>query len=476
MSVRAQAIFPILIPTLLAPPISAFNAQALASLVTVAGSALNRRLAQILDALQRDRESQTDEAVREELETAIKAVLSSVSDTDGLHMLMLHLLGLAKDPRMQMRIGGCELFSTFCQVTDEDFSAYHVDWIRQLLSLYEEQDDNVLAAAHGAIEALGKTLSKDQMESLSVPLRRTIESMCQPDHDVPGFCRSGGLKPILPILIQGLLAGTNEQREQSALGLGDVVERTAVESLKPYVTQITGPLIRIIAERYPPPVKAAILSTLTVLLIRVPAFVRPFFPQLQRTFVKNLSEPSSSTIRSRAAQGLGVLMGLQPRIDPLVTELVNGCSHEEQEIRDSMASALAAVLLSGGKNVGPVAEGQVADLIRETLEQPSKEGFNSNVSKSLAALLLHAKGHAEPLTRGLWEMPATAMSSSAILLCLEIAPAQLYKIDPARTVSRVLKNVINEHTGIARSARDARDLLKKTAPWSQDDDVQNRLA
>jgi hypothetical protein len=128
MSVRAQAIFPILIPTLIASPISAFNAQALGSLVTVAGSALNRRLAQILDALQRDRETQSDDAIRDELDTAIKAVLSSVEDNDGLHMLMLHLLGLARDPRMQKRIGGCELFATFCQVTSEDFSSYHVDW------------------------------------------------------------------------------------------------------------------------------------------------------------------------------------------------------------------------------------------------------------------------------------------------------------------------------------------------------------
>ena len=345
-----------------------------------------------------------------------------------------------------------------------------------MLSLYEENNEGVLVSADEALEALGKTLSKDQMEALSVPLRRTIESMCSPGHEVPGFCRAGGLKPILPILIQGLLAGTNEQREQSAFGLGDVVERTAVDALKPYVTQITGPLIRIIAERYPAPVKAAILSTLTVLLTRVPAFVRPFFPQLQRTFVKNLSEPASSTIRSRAATGLGVLMGLQPRIDPLITELVNGCGHEEQEIRDSMANALAAVLLSGGKNVGPAAEVQVAELIRATMEEPSKEGFNNSISRCLAALLLHEKGHAEPLARNLWETPATPMTSSAILLCLEIAPEQLYKIDPSRMVSRILKNVINEHTGIARSAREARDLLKKTAPWSENEDVQSRVA
>lgn len=128
MAVRAQAIFPILIPTLIAPPISSFNAKALASLVEVAGSALNRRVAQILDALQKNYEDQQEEEVRVDLDAAIRSVLASISDTEGLHMLMLHLLGLAKDTRTTKRVGGCDLFAIFCQVTDEDFSAYHVDW------------------------------------------------------------------------------------------------------------------------------------------------------------------------------------------------------------------------------------------------------------------------------------------------------------------------------------------------------------
>ena len=240
MSVRAHAIFPILIPTLIATPISSFNATALGSLVTVAGPSLNRRLAQILDALQKNKEVQEDETVKEDLESAIRSVLGSVSDSEGLHMLMLHLLGLAKDPRSVKRAGGCNLFATFCQVTEEDFSDYHVDWVRQLLSLYEETDEDIQQGAQQAWEAFSKTLSKDQMEAITVPLRRGIETTATPGSEVPGFCRTGGLKPILPILIQGLLAGTNEQREQSALGLGDIVERTAVDSLRPHVTQITG--------------------------------------------------------------------------------------------------------------------------------------------------------------------------------------------------------------------------------------------
>ena len=43
--------------------------------------------------------------------------------------------------------------------------------------------------------------------------------------------------------------GTAEQRTQAALAISDLVDRTSPESLKPFVTQITGPLIRVVSER-----------------------------------------------------------------------------------------------------------------------------------------------------------------------------------------------------------------------------------
>ena len=50
------------------------------------------------------------------------------------------------------------------------------------------------------------------------------------------------ISPTTAILLQGLLAGTAEQREQAAYGLGDLVERSSPESFKPYCIQTVGPL------------------------------------------------------------------------------------------------------------------------------------------------------------------------------------------------------------------------------------------
>ena len=74
-----------------------FNARALASLVTVAGNALSKRLTVVLTALVKVTESSKIDSMDEELliavDEAIVALLSSISDAEGLNSLMLLLLG-----------------------------------------------------------------------------------------------------------------------------------------------------------------------------------------------------------------------------------------------------------------------------------------------------------------------------------------------------------------------------------------------
>ncbi len=54
------------------------------------------------------------------------------------------------------------------------------------------------------------------------------------------------------------------------------------------------------------------------MLSKIPTFLKPFLPQLQRTFAKSLADPSSEVLRSRAAKALGTLITMTPRVDPLI--------------------------------------------------------------------------------------------------------------------------------------------------------------
>ncbi len=91
--VRAASVFPTLLPTLTVSPISAFNARALASLVTVAGNALSKRLTTVLTPLVKSMESEKDEKIVEAVDEAVRALLASIEDEEGLHSLLITLLG-----------------------------------------------------------------------------------------------------------------------------------------------------------------------------------------------------------------------------------------------------------------------------------------------------------------------------------------------------------------------------------------------
>lgn len=78
-----------------------------------------------------------------------------------------------------------------------------------------------------------------------------------------------GIAPILPIFREGVLSGSQDVKEQAAIGLGELINLTSPEGLKSSVVAITGPLIRILGDRFTWNVKVAVLETLTILLGKV---------------------------------------------------------------------------------------------------------------------------------------------------------------------------------------------------------------
>jgi len=74
---------------------------------------------------------------------------------------------------------------------------------------------------------------------------------------------------ILPIFREGILNGPQDVKEQAARLLGEIIQITSAAALKPSVVHITGPLIRILGDRFNWNVKEAILDTLGLLLGKV---------------------------------------------------------------------------------------------------------------------------------------------------------------------------------------------------------------
>ncbi|RDA90518.1 hypothetical protein CP533_0844 [Ophiocordyceps camponoti-saundersi (nom. inval.)] len=450
-STRSNIILPNLIPTLISPPISAFNAKALASLSKVAGAAMNRRLPNIINSLMENEIKCQDEDLREQLEASFDIVIQSIDEYDGLNTVMNVLLGLLKHEDHLRRASTARHLGNFFSATDVDYSRYNQDIVRSLLILFDDGDPDVVKTAWGALSEFTKRLRKEEMESLVMSTRQALQRVGVPGANLRGFELPKGVNAILPIFLQGLMNGTTEQKVQAALGISDIVDRTSEPALKPFVTQMTGPLIRIVSERSTE-VKSAILLTLSNLLDKMPTALKPFLPQLQRTFAKSLADPSSEVLRTRAAKALGTLIKYTPRIDPLVSELVTGSKTTDSGVKTAMLKALFEVISRAGSNMGETSRSAVLSLIdMEAGEGDDKMTVTNakllgalikNVPEEAAMTLLKnrvltthiSNSSAVALNAVLVESPDTLLHSAMAdelpsLLCLGLASKSTYIAD-----------------------------------------------
>ncbi|KAJ2015351.1 translational activator of GCN4, partial [Coemansia sp. S680] len=348
MAVRANVVFPVLIPTLTKVPVTEFNARALSSLIQVSAgnNTLSKRLPQILLSLFDSMPvhlAAGNEGAEVALRETVRVIVASASqDEDTLEALMMQLhesvkygesVDLNATPKVASRVSEacfaleamCVAFGPNSATRGRSVLGSHVsDWLRILIELMATDSDIVVRASWSALDALCKTVPKDDFDGYVGPVSRFVhnatESLPHGVKTLPGFNLAKGVGPLLPIYSQGLLTGSADTKERAVRGMARLVRFTDPAALRPFATAITGPLIRIVGDRHPANVKAAILSTLGLLLTQISALMRPFLPQLQRTFVRGLVE-SDDIVRQRAAAALAALIPLQPRLDPLVAEL-----------------------------------------------------------------------------------------------------------------------------------------------------------
>lgn len=368
MSTKSEVIFPILIPTLLAPPIDSFRASALGSLAEVAGTALYKRLSTIINALVDGLVNTKSPEEAESLEVALEKVFLSVTEDEGLHPLLQQIMSLVKNEDVEKRVVILERLPNFFQNTVLDIDMYIPDFVSHAILSLDDDDSRIMKATFDALSVLVKKLDKPMLEKLVIPAKQSIQIVGTQGQDLAAFCLPKGPNCVLPIFLHGLMYGSSDEREASALAIADVVSKTPAANLKPYVSVITGPLIRVVGERFSSDIKAAILYALNILFVKIPQFLRPFIPQLQRTFVKSLSDISNETLRLRAAKALGTLIEYQPRVDPLVIELANGAKQAEDEgVKTAMLKALLEVVTKAGSKLNETSKNNIINLVEEQI-------------------------------------------------------------------------------------------------------------
>ena len=160
---------------------------------------------------------------------------------------------------------------------------------------------------------------------------------------LPAFTMKDGLKPLFLMLQKGIMVASAERKADCASLICDLVQYAPAENVRLYALQVTGPLIRIIGDKYPPEVRVTIFRALNLLLAKSGDALRPFLPQLQTTFIRALKDSS---------KGVRVIR-LSNRIDNVVNDLSNDVENNSTEIRESVMTSLKAIMASVGERLQP---------------------------------------------------------------------------------------------------------------------------
>ncbi|KAM4051160.1 stalled ribosome sensor GCN1 isoform 1-T1 [Anomaloglossus baeobatrachus] len=348
MAVKSRVVLPYLVPKLTSPPV---NTRVLAFLSSVAGDALTRHLNVILPAVMSALKAQIG-TENEQVELAnCQAVILSVEDDVGQRIVIDDLLEATRSSDVGMRQAAVIILHIYCAKTKADYSTHLRSLISGLIRLFNDTNSVVLNESWDALNAITKKLDAGSQLSLIDDLHRDIRMVGNDakGENVPGFCiPKKGVTSILPVLREGVLTGNPDQKEEATKALGLVIKLTSAQALQPSVIGITGPLIRILGDRFNWSVKVALLETLSLLLAKVGIALKPFLPQLQTTFTKALQD-SNRAVRLKAADALGKLIVIHTKVDPLFTELLNIIRLcEDSGVRETMLQAVRFIIQGGG--------------------------------------------------------------------------------------------------------------------------------
>lgn len=316
-----------LIPLLLRErPLKLGPAMGLQAAIEESGVAFEPYVGDVLDVLLGTAEEHMDDDV---LETA-EHILAALNATGGsvADLTISTLAERINDSLSEKRAASSVLLGALCRGSEaKDMTPRTNDLTRILVRQMAETNSDALRAAWKTFGDLVVKVSPRVLAQDIPVIRQGLRSALadlrvhEPDALLPGLQVPKAPEPFVSVLVEGLLHGSPELREQAALGMSELVELTDPKVLRPYVIKLTGPLIRVMSDRFPWQVKAAILRTCLKLLEKASTILRTFGPQLQNTFVKNLSD-GSRLVRTRASACLGALAPVLTRVEQLLRELV----------------------------------------------------------------------------------------------------------------------------------------------------------
>ncbi|GBP56848.1 eIF-2-alpha kinase activator GCN1 [Eumeta japonica] len=433
MAIKSRAVLPYLVPQLTSAPA---NTRALSALAAAAGDALVKHLHRILPALLAALEASRDTPNEARELEYCRGALLPVTDEAGVRNIVDALLEAARSTSPPRKRAAAALLCAFVSHTRADLTPYVPQLLRGLILLFAEEEREVLQMAWEALQALTKTMDAERQIQHVGDVRQAVRFAASDlkGELLPGFCLPKGIAPILPLFRESILNGLPEDKENAALMLGEVIKLTSAQAIQPSVVHITGPLIRILGDRFNANVKAAVLETLALLLSKVGVMLKQFLPQLQTTFLKALND-ANRPVRLKAGYALSQLVLIHTRADPLFVEMHNGIKNtDDPAIRETMLQALRSIITGGGDKMSePLALSILTTLTSPALLAHPEDPPRAAVGGCLGALIhclptthLDAALHHHILSSDTNDWTLLHGRSCALFVALKETPQHIY--------------------------------------------------
>lgn len=227
------------------------------------------------------------------------------------HLALIELIrGIGDKADGKMREACASLIASCVKCAPLEVVAEYLDTLLPVL-LRGALADEYQPAMESALLAFGEVSTKLTKETMAKHMKEIVDCV-EGIAGVPGLALPRTFETLWPIYQQALMFGSSDAREAASKGLLGLVLNTPIDRLKPNAIKVTGPLIRVLGDRYPPSVRVPLLKTLQVLLQRLEAALKPFFPQLQTTYqkcaqdtdagVKQLAEESQALLTKFGAR------------------------------------------------------------------------------------------------------------------------------------------------------------------------------
>jgi HEAT repeat protein len=397
-TIDADKIVAVLVPKLVAQqPLPVWAMRCLAGVAKATGFYFSKQLSLVLPVLAAESKHPAESS-----KTALEIALSTPED--GMHILVDKVVDLTRESDPNVIVFACSLMGQFTNQHEHGAMDDNLARFMEItMSLYLDERDAVLDAACASMKLLMDSVVSASEARFVKSVRTGVQALRfsqikagKEVGNVPGLNRPQGLGPVVGLLRQGVMNGSAEIKELSATTISEVLRLCTATCIQSATVMQLAPIIRVLGEKVDAGVKKAILGTLNVLLELVPALLKALTPQFQTVFTRALQDTDQG-VRDEAAKALGRLMGLNPRVDPLVNELCTSIVGSPAKVRQSMLTALVGVLEHAGDKLSDKGQERVTsclDALRDDVSFNADDRTRELAAEGFGALSAVLSGEA----------------------------------------------------------------------------------